>query len=260
MPTHLTFPREFGRDRLCSLPVTSAASVGSIVPLAAIAGTVVQCAISAIRVAWRYGERHRAIGTSSRPPPPRSLPLVELALLGGHYYVRDGHHRLAAARQLGVLEADAEVVEFLPAAAPAAAWHRARAEFERDTGLVGLHPRQLAGYEVLRRQIAELGWYLGEQGAAPCSFAAAATAWQRGVYWPVLACLTARGVQGRCPDLTAAELYLAVCDHKWYRSEWLARDIGFAAAVADYNRGRRLPWPRRLRGWLASGRAILAAR
>jgi hypothetical protein len=161
---------------------------------------------------------------------------------------------------LGVLEADAEVVEFLPAAAPAAAWHRARAEFERDTGLVGLHPRQLAGYEVLRRQIAELGWYLGEQGAAPCSFAAAATAWQRGVYWPVLACLTARGVPGRCPDLTASELYLAVCDHKWYRSEWLARDIGFAAAVADYDRGRHLPWPRRLRGWLASGRAILAAR
>ena len=62
----------------------------------------------------------------------------------------------------------------------------------------------------------------------------------------------------RAPGLTPTELYLAVCDHKWYRSERLARDIGFAAAVADYGRGRHLPWPRRLRGVLEAGRALLA--
>ena len=84
------------------------------------------------------------------------MPPVNLALLDGHYYIVDGHHRLAAARQLGALEADAEVTEYLPAAAsPAAAWHRARAAFERETGLAGLHTREAAGYARLRAQVAE---------------------------------------------------------------------------------------------------------
>jgi len=54
------------------------------------------------------------------------------------------------------------------------------------------------------------------------------------------------------------ELYLAVCDHKWYRSERLARDIGFPAAVDDVARGRHLSWPQRLRGW-AGGTLPLVA-
>ena len=107
------------------------------------------------------------------------------------------------------------------------------------------------GYTRLRQQIAEHGWYMGERGTPPSSFAAAA-AWSREVYWPVLAELTVRGALERARTLTPPELYLTVCDHKLYRSERLARDIGFAAAVADVARGRHLPWPQRLRGWLAS--------
>jgi hypothetical protein len=172
---------------------------------------------------------------------------VDLYLLDGQYYILDGHHRVMAARELGILDIDADVTEFLPAPeAEAAAWHRARATFERDTGLTGLHLRRTDGYEWLRRQIAEHGWYLGEQGRAPCAFADAAARWHAEVYQPVVADLALRGVLGRFPELTTAEIYLAVCDHKWYRGEHLDRDIGFAAAMSEVGRARRFPGLARL--------------
>ena len=47
----------------------------------------------------------------------RPLPLVELYKLGSAYYVLDGHHRVAAALDLGQLAIDARVIEHLPGAA-----------------------------------------------------------------------------------------------------------------------------------------------
>jgi hypothetical protein len=51
------------------------------------------------------------------------LPMVSLYRLGGHYYVVDGHHRLAAALRIGAVAMDAMVTEFVPVgrALPAAA-------------------------------------------------------------------------------------------------------------------------------------------
>jgi hypothetical protein len=51
------------------------------------------------------------------------LPMVSLYRLGGHYYVVDGHHRLAAALRIGAVAMDAMVTEFVPLsrAFPAAA-------------------------------------------------------------------------------------------------------------------------------------------
>ena len=42
------------------------------------------------------------------------VPPVELYQLGSGYYVLDGHHRVAAARQLGQLAIEANVVQFVP--------------------------------------------------------------------------------------------------------------------------------------------------
>jgi hypothetical protein len=219
------------------------------VPIAAITGTVGRADLCqpARQAAWAESARYR--GLRRALAKGMSLPPVELSLLNGHYYIRDGHHRVIAAAELGILEIDAEVIECLPAPAePAASWHRARRAFERDTRLSHLHVRRPDGYELLRRQIAEHAWYLGERGKSPAGFAEAAARWEREVYRPVVADLTRRGLLERAPDLTEAELYLAVCDHKWYRSERLSRDVGFAAAVADFVRLRRHRWLY----WLAS--------
>jgi hypothetical protein len=41
-----------------------------------------------------------------------ALPPVQLIELGGHYYVRDGHHRISVAQALGESFVDAEVVRW----------------------------------------------------------------------------------------------------------------------------------------------------
>lgn len=49
----------------------------------------------------------------------RPLPPVELYKLGSAYYVLDGHHRVAAALDLGQLAIDANVTEHVPSTATA---------------------------------------------------------------------------------------------------------------------------------------------
>jgi hypothetical protein len=43
-----------------------------------------------------------------------SLPAIEVYRLGNHFYVLDGHHRVAAARALGQLSIEAIVIECQP--------------------------------------------------------------------------------------------------------------------------------------------------
>lgn len=250
--------REFGRDQVVLAAYNQRRLGLREVPVAAITGTVGRPDLCDPRreQAWmatsRFARIRRLLASGVGLPP------VDLYLLGGHYYIRDGHHRVLAARRLGILDVEAEVTEWLPhPAAPAAAWHQARAAFERDTGLTGLHVRRRDGYALLRRQIAEHAWYLGERGEAPRSSAEAAARWEHDIYRPVLADLDRHGVLDRFPELTAAELYLAVCDHKWYRSERLLRDIGFAAATADFARRQRHPWLSWLADRLETGRLAL---
>lgn len=246
--------RDFGRDVLLLNAYNQRRLGLRAVPVAAINGSVGRTDLGdrARLAAWKRTGRYRQILQAL--DTGMCLPPVDLYLLDGHFYIRDGHHRVVAAGQLGILDVDAEVTECLPRPdTAAAAWHRARAAFERDTGLLGLHIRRADGYEWLRRQIAEHAWYLGEQGRAPVAFAEAAARWEHDVYQLVVAILTRRRVIEDFSELTTAELYLAVCDHKWYRSERLARDIGFAAAVREVARDRRHPGLAYLAGWLEDG-------
>ena len=60
-------------------------------------------------------ERFRRVRAAMRQDKP--LPLIELYQLGSAYYVLDGHHRVAAALDLGQLAIDASVIEHIPTAA-----------------------------------------------------------------------------------------------------------------------------------------------
>jgi hypothetical protein len=257
----LALNRDFARDQAI-LNANNRRPLGlREAPVAAITGSVGRTHLAAPDrlAAWTETGRYRGIVQALQHGA--ILPPVTLYLLDGHYYILDGHHRVAASRQLGILDIDADVIEFLPSTdGPAADWHQARSAFERETGLIGLHIRRLDGYELLRRQIAEHAWHLGERGEAPASFGEAAVRWHAEIYIPVVAEMAWRGVLDRFPTLTAAELYLAVCDHKWFRSECLAYDIGFGAAIADLRRPRWLVWLRRAGGRLAEGAAALVRR
>jgi hypothetical protein len=257
----LVLTRDFQRDQAC-LNAKNRRSLGlREAPVAAVTGSVGRTHLAAPERLAEWVQTDRYEGIVAALNNGAILPPVSLYLLDGHYYILDGHHRVAAARQLGILDLDAEVTEFLPTPdAPAADWHRARAAFERDTGLIGPHIRRHDGYDLLRRQIEEHAWYLGERGEAPRDFRAAADRWQREVYLPVLAEMSWRRLPERCPTLTAGEIYLALCDHKWFRGEAVAADIGFEAAIAEFGRPRWLIRLRRAGGWLAAGASALVRR
>ena len=102
------------------------------------------------------------------------IPPVELYKLGFGYYVLDGHHRVAVARELDAVEIDAEVTEFVPLSDPEAARTFAeRRAFERATGLTdvgAVHPESygrlsamIADYrvehEIVDYQTAAQRWY-----------------------------------------------------------------------------------------------------
>ncbi len=110
-----------------------------------------------------------------------SLPPVELYKLGFGYYVLDGHHRVAAARQLGQLEIEAEVTELVSMADQEAARTFAeRRAFERSTGLTDIgaaHP------ESYRQLGALIDAYRAEHGIA--DYRDAAQRWNREVYRPL---------------------------------------------------------------------------
>jgi nucleotide-binding universal stress UspA family protein len=109
------------------------------------------------------------------------LPPVELDKLGFGYYVLDGHHRVAAARQLGQLELEADVTEFVPLAdAQAARIFAERRAFERSTGLTAVGAARPESYAQLA---ALIDAYRGERGIA--DYRQAAQRWYHEVYRPL---------------------------------------------------------------------------
>jgi nucleotide-binding universal stress UspA family protein len=110
-----------------------------------------------------------------------ALPPIELYKLGFGYYVLDGHHRVALAKQMDGVEIDAEVVEFIPMADQEAARTFAeRRAFERSTGLTdigAIHP------ETYRRLGALIDAFQAEQGMP--NYRDAAQRWQWQVYRPL---------------------------------------------------------------------------
>ncbi len=75
------------------------------------------------------------------------MPPLELYRLGYEYYVLDGHHRVAAARQLGIGELEAEVTEYLsPTDAEQQQVFRERRAFERETGLTKVGASRVGTY------------------------------------------------------------------------------------------------------------------
>jgi hypothetical protein len=58
--------------------------------------------------------RPLAAGSTAMASGPRPIRQPEVYRLHGHYYVSDGHHRVAAARALGERSMAAYVTEIVP--------------------------------------------------------------------------------------------------------------------------------------------------
>jgi hypothetical protein len=147
-------------------------------------------------------EAYRCRRVSEATDAGVALPPVHLYKLGSGYYVYEGHHRVAAARDQGQLEMDADVVEFLPMGDAAAAQaFEARHNFELQTGLTGLEASDAGTYEAMLSQIDLYGRTRVNPGALSI-----AHSWVAEVYEPLRREVRKRGFARVFPGLRSADI------------------------------------------------------
>jgi hypothetical protein len=131
------------------------------------------------------------------------LPAVELYKLGSGYYVVDGNHRVAAARELGQTEIDADVSEFVPLDdATAQRVFAERRVFERATGLIDVDSAHYPGtYACLLRFVEE---YVARHEIA--DQLDGARRWYHRVYQPLVQAIHRRGLPHRYHGKQVADI------------------------------------------------------
>jgi ParB/Sulfiredoxin domain len=155
------------------------------------------------------------------------FPPITVEKLGDAYFVVDGHHRVAVARQRGVTEIDAVVTELT------ARWHLTadadcgeliHAEQERlfmtDSGLEDVLPdasfrfTHPVGYRQLLETIQIHGYRLmvGEQRSLKPD--EIALDWYSQVYMPALQAIAGGDLKAACPDATVSDTFLWISEQQ----------------------------------------------
>jgi hypothetical protein len=165
------------------------------------------------------------------------LPPVKLYKLGDVYFVVDGHHRVAAAKQTGAKFIDAEVVEFL-ADVPISPTDTEKdillkaeqAAFLRQTRLKELRPEaeirltELSGYRKLLEHIDVHRYFRGIEEKREIPYEEAVVSWYDRVYRPIVEAIRRTGILKKFPGRTEADLYVWLSEHLYY----LAKEKGMA--------------------------------
>ena len=171
-----------------------------------------------------------------------SLPPVQLYKLGFGYYVLDGNHRVAAAKQLGQLEIEAEVTEFIPLGDHQAQRVFAeRRSFERVTGVTRIEAAKADTYARLEELIARFGAESGLPDRRD-----AGRRWYSQVWRPVSRRIRQLGIARRFPGERSADVVVRVADYKrqieereGHPIEWMDAVEGFAESVGIAAAARR---------------------
>lgn len=158
-----------------------------------------------------------------------SIPPIELYKLGYGYYVLDGHHRVAIAKQQRQLWIDAIVTEYLPLTEPEAQRiFTERQRFERATGLtrIGLaRPGSYARLEELIHEFAEQHKELGAKSGGLADLRDAARRWYAEVFRPLQLRVRARRLTQHFPGERTADVVLRLSDHRRLEAQRLSRPI-----------------------------------
>ena len=187
------------------------------------------------------------------------LPPVRLYKVGDVYFVEDGHHRVAAARQQGAKEIDAEVIEFdsniplEPGVTTRDILIKAEyADFLERTHLDKLRPEQRiefsepGRYQILLEHIDVHRYFLGLEKKREIPYEEAVVSWYDNVYKPLVETFRRLGILKRFPGRTEADLYVWLSRHLYYLRERYGPDIDLEKAVLDYANRYRLGWLARM--------------
>ncbi len=174
------------------------------------------------------------------------LPPVSLYKVGEAYFVRDGHHRISVARQLGATHVQSYVTEVMAKvpleadASPDALILKAEyAAFLERTHLDTLRPQAdltltaPGQYEALEEHIRVHRYFMGLEQQREIPYAEAVAHWYDEIYLPVVQVIRQRGLLRDFPERTEADLYLWVLEHREALQTALGWEIEPEAAASD---------------------------
>jgi len=146
----------------------------------------------------------------------RPLKPVELSQIKDEYYVLDGNHRIAAAKEFGHDEILAHIVEFVPSKDTLPnILYRERAEFADRTQLPAeINLTEVGQYAHLIDQITEHQEYLQYEGDM-IPFEKAALDWYKTIYRPLCTIFKRGKLVDSFPGRTDADLYSYITLHQW---------------------------------------------
>lgn len=205
----------------------------------------------------RDEDRRRHLDELRKLAEREGFPPIELYKVSEAYFVVDGHHRVALARQLDMEQIEAHVLEFPTDVAVAPGddvedvlLKAGRRNFQKSTGfddatVDALAPSHAAGFDWLLGHISEHRYYLGLQLGREPSWHEAVHSWRDTVYQPVIDVVRERDLLARFPGRTESDVYLWVSEHlhrlrRDYGDDSLAPEV----AVDDAGATAR-PWWRR---------------
>jgi hypothetical protein len=167
--------------------------------------------------------------------PEGGFPPISVYKLGDAYFILDGHHRVAIARQRGMETIDAEVTELtarwqLGAEADLVELIHAEQEriFMADSGLGTARPDahirfcKPAGYLELIENVQIHGYHLMMNAGNALSREEIAGDWYDNVYLPSVEAIRAEGLHEAHPGHTDADFFLCV----YYRRRELYPEVG----------------------------------
>jgi hypothetical protein len=199
-----------------------------------------------IRARWRDVEQAY---------PDGDFPPIVVYQLGDAYFVLDGHHRVAIARQRGMETIDAEVTELrarwrLGADADIVELIHAEQQriFMEESGLDRTRPElcinlsRPVGYIQLLETIQLHGYHAMLAAGTALDPAEVSADWYEQVYEPTVAAIRREGLDRAYPEATDADLFLCV----WERRRELMPDLGCQpleqATRQVAAEGRKRPW------------------
>ena len=171
-------------------------------------------------------ERLQTIKNLIRQGKP--LTPVKLYQIKDQYFVLDGNHRIAAAKEFGWRSIDAQILEFIPSSSTLEnVLYREKAEFEEKTGLPEtIKLTEIGQYAYLLKQIAEHKDFLQQEPGQSVKFTEAARDWFQTIYRPLSAIIKQGGLIASFPDRTLADLYTYIAFHQWERGRKRKYGIG----------------------------------
>jgi DNA-binding Lrp family transcriptional regulator len=163
----------------------------------------------------------------------RTLGPVKLFEIKDEFYVLDGNHRIAAAKELGHDEILAHIEEFIPSKNTLQnILYRERAEFADRTRLPAeINLTEINQYANLLEQIAEHQQYLKAAEGQVVSFESAALDWFKTIYRPLCMIIKRSRLIDSLPGRTIDDLFAYITLHQWKDGRRRAYGIGIDKLV-----------------------------